>query len=297
MNEKQLEKMRNGKGFIAALDQSGGSTPKALERYGVAGDRFSNDEEMFDLVHQMRTRIIKSEAFTGERIIGTILFKITMNSKIDGKYTADYLWEEKGIVPILKVDKGLADMENGVQLMKEIDDLDELLAEAKERNIFGTKMRSVIKEYNEEGIKAIVKQQFEYGKKIADAGFVPILEPEVDIHSEDKEKIEEFLNSELMNALEELDKDTLVMFKLTLPTKANLYKDLYNFDNVVRVVALSGGYSREESNDLLKANDGVVASFSRALTEGLKENQSEEEFDKMLDGAIESICDASINKN
>lgn len=296
MNNQQLEKMKSAKGFIAALDQSGGSTPKALERYGVGSDRYSNEEEMFDLVHQMRTRIIKSKSFTGERIIGTILFKITMNSKIDGKYTADYLWEDKNIVPILKVDQGLAEEENGVQLMKDMTDLDELLAEAKERNIFGTKMRSVINEYNEEGIIEVVKQQFDYAKKIADAGFVPIIEPEVNIKSADKEKIEDFLYQELVKGLEGLDADTKVMFKLTLPTKANLYKGLYDFDNTVRVVALSGGYSREESNDLLRVNDGVVASFSRALTEGLRDDQSEDEFDQMLDESIGSIYDASVNK-
>ena len=294
MNQEQLAKMKDSDGFIAALDQSGGSTPTALARYGVGEDRFSNEEEMFDLVHQMRTRIIKSDSFNGDRILGAILFKVTMNSKIDDKYTAEYLWEEKNVVPILKIDQGLADLENGVQLMKEITDLDEMMAEAKERNIFGTKMRSVIKEYNEEGIKEIVDQQFAYAKKIADGGFVPIIEPEVDIKAEDKEKIESFLKEELVKALEDLDEGTKVMFKLTLPEKANLYKDLYDFDNTVRVVALSGGYSREESNEKLAENEKMVASFSRALTEGLREDQSQEDFDKLLDESIESIYRASV---
>lgn len=296
MNTQQLEQMRNGKGFIAALDQSGGSTPKALKLYGIGQDRYSGDQEMFELVHEMRTRIIKSEAFSGDKIIGAILFKITMNSKIDDKYTADYLWEEKKVVPILKVDEGLAELENGVQLMKEMKNLDSLLDQAVERNIFGTKMRSLIKEYNEQGISDIVKQQFEYGKKIAARGLVPILEPEVDINSPDKEKIEEYLHKCIVEELEALDKDTLVMFKVTLPTKANLYDDLNDFENVVRVVALSGGYSREESNKILKENNRMVASFSRALSEGLKDQQTDEEFEEMIAESIESIWDASVNK-
>lgn len=296
MNTQQLEQMRNGKGFIAALDQSGGSTPKALKLYGIGQDRYSGDQEMFELVHEMRTRIIKSEAFSGDKIIGAILFKITMNSKIDDKYTADYLWEEKKVVPILKVDEGLAELENGVQLMKEMKNLDSLLDQAVERNIFGTKMRSLIKEYNEQGISDIVKQQFEYGKKIAARGLVPILEPEVDINSPDKEKIEEYLHKCIVEELEALDKDTLVMFKVTLPTKANLYDDLNDFENVVRVVALSGGYSREESNKILKENKRMVASFSRALSEGLKDQQTDEEFEEMIAESIESIWDASVNK-
>lgn len=296
MNTQQLEQMRNGKGFIAALDQSGGSTPKALKLYGIGQDRYSGDQEMFELVHEMRTRIIKSEAFSGDKIIGAILFKITMNSKIDDKYTADYLWEEKKVVPILKVDEGLAELENGVQLMKKMKNLDSLLDQAVERNIFGTKMRSLIKEYNEQGISDIVKQQFEYGKKIAARGLVPILEPEVDINSPDKEKIEEYLHKCIVEELEALDKDTLVMFKVTLPTKANLYDDLNDFENVVRVVALSGGYSREESNKILKENKRMVASFSRALSEGLKDQQTDEEFEEMIAESIESIWDASVNK-
>jgi len=296
MNTKQLEQMRNGKGFIAALDQSGGSTPKALKLYGVEEDRYSNDEEMFELVHQMRTRIIKSEAFNGDKVIAAILFKVTMNSEIDGKYTPDFLWEEKNVVPLLKVDEGLEELKDGVQLMKEMKGLDELLAQAKERNIFGTKMRSVIKEYNQEGIEAIVKQQFEYGKKISEAGLVPILEPEVDINAQDKEKIEEYLHNSIKKLLDGLPEDMLLMFKLTLPTKADQYDDLNDYDNVVRVVALSGGYSREESNKKLKENKRMIASFSRALSEGLKDQQSDEEFESMISDSIETIWDASVNK-
>lgn len=296
MNTQQLEKMRDGKGFIAALDQSGGSTPKALRAYGVEEDRYSTDEEMFDLVHEMRTRIIKSKAFNGDKIIGAILFKKTMNSKIDDKYTADFLWDEKKVVPILKVDEGLQELKDGVQLMKEMKQLDSLLDQALERKIFGTKMRSVIKEYNEEGIKKIVKQQFDYGKKIAQKGLVPILEPEVDIHSKDKEKIEEFLHKAIKEELEKTDKNTLLMFKLTLPIVSNLYDDLNDYENVVRIVALSGGYSREEANKLLKSNKRMVASFSRALSEGLKESLSDEEFDQVIEESINSIWDASVNK-
>lgn len=296
MNKEQLSRMKDGKGFVAALDQSGGSTPKALKLYGVNEDAYSNDEEMFDLVHQMRTRIIKSKSFTKDRILAAILFKVTMNSKIDGKYTGDFLWEEKGIVPILKVDEGLAEEKNGVQLMKEMKVLDELLENAKERNIFGTKMRSVIKELNEEGIMEIVEQQFKYAKKIAAAGLVPIIEPEVDIHAEKKAEIEEILKREVVKQLEKLDKDTYVMFKFTIPTKAGLYDDLIEYPQVVRVVALSGGYSREKANELLALNKNMIASFSRALSEGLNANQTDEEFDKMLDESIENIYKASIEK-
>ncbi|WP_311564733.1 fructose bisphosphate aldolase [Peptoniphilus duerdenii] len=296
MNQKQLDKLRNNKGFIAALDQSGGSTPKALRLYGVGEDKYSSEEEMFDLVHKMRTRIIKSPSFSGEKILAAILFKITMNSKIDGKYTPDFLWEEKKVVPILKVDEGLAEEENGVKLMKEMKSLDELLENAKERNIFGTKMRSVIYSYNEEGIKAVVKQQFDYAKKIANAGFVPIIEPEVDIHAEEKEKIEKFLHEIMIEELKKLGEKTYVMFKMTLPEVPNLYDDFNDFPNVVRVVALSGGYSREESNRRLKENRRMVASFSRALTEGLQNDMTEEEFDRLLGESVESIYDASSNK-
>ena len=296
MNKKQLDKLKNNNGFIAALDQSGGSTPKALKLYGIGEDKYNSEEEMFDLVHKMRTRIIKSPSFSGEKILAAILFKITMNSKIDGKYTPDFLWEEKNVVPILKVDEGLAEEENGVKLMKEMKSLDELLENAKERNIFGTKMRSVIYSYNEEGIKAVVKQQFDYAKKIANAGFVPIIEPEVDIHAEEKEKIEKFLHEIMIEELKKLGEKTYVMFKMTLPEVPNLYDDFNDFPNVVRFVALSGGYSREESNRRLKENRRMVASFSRALTEGLQNDMTEEEFDKLLGESVESIYDASSNK-
>ncbi len=296
MNKEQFERMKNGKGFIAALDQSGGSTPKALLNYGVTEDAYSNEEEMFDKVHEMRKRIIKDNAFTSDRILAAILFKVTMNSKIDGKYTADYLWEEKGIVPILKVDEGLDEEKDGAQLMKPFKHIDELLENAKERNIFGTKMRSVVKELNEESIKKVVEQQFDYAKKISNAGFVPIIEPEVDIHAKDKAEIEEVLKKYLVEELKKLDKDTYVMFKLTLPEKENLYEDLYDFDQTVRVVALSGGYSREEANEKLRKNKGVIASYSRALTEGLNVNQTDEEFNKMLDDSIEKNYSASVEK-
>ncbi len=296
MNKKQLDKLKNNKGFIAALDQSGGSTPKALRLYGIGEDKYNTEEEMFDLVHKMRTRIIKSPSFDGDKILAAILFKITMNSKIDGKYTSDYLWEEKNVVPILKVDEGLAEEDNGVQLMKEMKSLDELLENAKERNIFGTKMRSVIKSYDEDGIKAVVKQQFEYAKKIANEGFVPIIEPEVDIHAEEKEKIENFLHEIILVELNKLGEKTYVMFKMTLPEAPNLYDDFNDFPNVVRVVALSGGYSREESNKKLKENKRMVASFSRALTEGLQNDMTEEQFDRLLGESVESIYDASSNK-
>ena len=293
MNKEQFERMKNGKGFIAALDQSGGSTPKALLNYGVTEDAYSNEEEMFEQVHEMRKRIIKDKAFTSDRILAAILFKVTMNSKIDGKFTGDYLWEEKGIVPILKVDEGLDVEKDGAQLMKPFKHIDELLANAKERNIFGTKMRSVVKELNEESIKKVVEQQFDYAKKISAAGFVPIIEPEVDIHAKDKAEIEEVLKKYLVEELKKLDKDTYVMFKLTLPEKENLYEDLYDFDQTVRIVALSGGYSRDEANEKLRKNRGVIASYSRALTEGLNVNQTGEEFDKMLDSSIQSIFEAS----
>ena len=296
MDSKKIERIKNGKGFIAALDQSGGSTPKALRLYGIDEDQYKNEEEMFDLVHKMRSRIIKSPAFTSDRILAAILFKVTMNSKIDGMYTGDYLWEKKQILPILKIDEGLDVEKDGVQLMKPMKHLDELLENAKERNIFGTKMRSVIKELNEESIKKVVDQQFELAKKISNAGFVPIIEPEVDIHAKDKEKIEDLLKEELIKHLKELDKNVLVIFKLTLPSKANLYEELYDFDQTLRVVALSGGYSREESNRLLKANKSTIASFSRALTEGLKADQSDDEFNKKLDSSIEEIYKASVEK-
>lgn len=296
MNREQFERMKNGKGFVAALDQSGGSTPKALKNYGVDETEYSNDEEMFNLVHEMRKRIITDKSFTSDRILAAILFKVTMNSKVDGKYTADYLWEEKGVVPILKIDEGLDELKDGVQLMKPFKHIDELLENAKERNIFGTKMRSVIKELNEESIEKVVKQQFDYAKMISAKGFVPIIEPEVDIHAKDKKKIEEVLKEYLIKELKNLDKDTYVMFKLTLPEEPNLYHELLDFEQTVRIVALSGGYSRNDANKKLVQNEDVIASYSRALTEGLNVNQTEEEFTNMLDDSIEKNYIASVEK-
>ena len=295
MNQKQLEKMKNGKGFIAALDQSGGSTPKALRLYGVEETAYSNDEEMFTLVHEMRTRIIKSPSFTSDRVLAAILFENTMDRKIDDKFTADYLWDVKGIIPILKVDKGLMDLDGGVQLMKPIPGLDKLLARARdERHIFGTKMRSVIKEAAEEGIKKIVDQQFEIGLQIAAAGLVPILEPEVDIHCPDKAKAEEILKKNIMEHLAKLPEDTKLMFKVTIPTIPDTYAELIADPRVVRVVALSGGYPREDSNKKLAENHGLIASFSRALSEGLNVKQTAAEFDAMLKASVDSIYEASI---
>ncbi|WP_312095924.1 fructose bisphosphate aldolase [Niallia sp.] len=295
MND-QLERMKSRKGFIAALDQSGGSTPKALLHYGVPESAYASEAEMFDMVHQMRTRIITSPAFDSEYILGAILFEQTMDSKIEGMYTADYLAEKKGIVPFLKIDKGLAEPSNGVQLMKPITNLDEILQRAKERHIFGTKMRSVIKEANSESIKAVVDQQFEVGKQIIAAGLVPIIEPEVDINSPDKEQSEAILKEELLTRLNSLKEDENVMLKLSIPTVANTYKELTEHPRVVRVVALSGGYSREEANQKLKENDNIIASFSRALSEELNVNQSEEEFNTTLKEAVTSIYDASTLK-
>ncbi|MGG3422219.1 fructose bisphosphate aldolase [Heyndrickxia faecalis] len=297
MNQTQFDKVKNGKGFIAALDQSGGSTPKALANYGVPENAYSNEDEMFDLIHKMRTRIITSPAFDGKYILGAILFEQTMDRQIEGLYTAEYLAEKKGIVPFLKVDKGLANPENGVQLMKPIPDLDATLRRANEHQIFGTKMRSVIKEANPEGIKAVVDQQFEVAKQIIAAGLIPIVEPEVDIHSADKEKCEELLKAELLNHLNELPEKDHVMLKLTIPTVPNVYKALVEHPRVIRVVALSGGYSREEANQKLKENDGIIASFSRALTGELNASQTDEEFNAALEKAVKSIYDASVNKN
>lgn len=294
MNQAHLDKVKNNKGFIAALDQSGGSTPKALAAYGVAEDTYDGTEEMFQLVHEMRTRIITSSAFDPEHIIGAILFEQTMDSKIDGLYTADYLADKKGIVPFLKVDKGLAEEDNGVQLMKPMPDLDELLKRANERNIFGTKMRSVIKGFNESAISQVVEQQFEVGQQIIEAGLVPIIEPEVDIHSPEKEKIEAFMKDDILFHLDKLADDELVMLKLTIPTEVNLYKELVAHPNVIRVVALSGGYTTEDANEKLKKNDGVIASFSRALTQDLRVDQSEEVFNDTLEKAVKSIYEASI---
>ena len=294
MNEMQVNRMHDGKGFIAALDQSGGSTPKALRLYGVDESQYNGDEEMFEMVHKMRTRIITSKSFTSDHILAAILFENTMDRKMEGKYTADFLLEDKGILPILKVDKGLAAENNDVQLMKDIPDLDNLLDRAVERHIFGTKMRSVIKMANAEGIRQIVDQQFEIALQIAAKGLVPIIEPEVDIHSPEKAEAEEILKAEIMKHLAELPEDTKLMFKVTLPTKDRFYDELINDKRVVRVVALSGGYTRDDANDLLRKNPGVIASFSRALTQGLTAQQTEEEFDKMLDESITSIYEASI---
>lgn len=293
MNTEKFNHVANAKGFIAALDQSGGSTPRALKAYGIEEDKYSNDTEMFDLIHEMRSRIIKSKAFTSKRILGAILFEKTMERKVEGKYTAEYLWEDKKITAFLKVDKGLKEEEYGVQLMKDIPNLEEMLQRALKHGVFGTKMRSVIKCANVEGIKKIVKQQFEIGKIIASHGLVPILEPEVSIKANDKAKCEEILKEEILKELGKL-KDEKLMFKITLPEKANLYKEVIEHKNVVRVVALSGGYTREKANEMLAQNHGVVASFSRALVEGLNVHQSDSEFDKLLDESIESVYQASI---
>lgn len=294
MNNKQLERIHTGKGFIAALDQSGGSTPKALTSYGISENSYSNNEEMFTLVHEMRTRIIKSPAFDSQYILGAILFENTMDRSIDGQYTADFLWEKKGIVPFLKVDKGLTDLEDGVQLMKPINGLDELLKRANERNIFGTKMRSVIKEANPAGIKKIVKQQFEVANQIVEAGLVPIIEPEVDINSADKAESEKLLKEEIINQLSTLGQDVKIMLKLSIPTEDNFYSDLIEDPHVVRVVALSGGYSQDEANEKLAHNHGLIASFSRALSQGLTANQTDDEFNTILAKSIQSIYEASI---
>jgi fructose-bisphosphate aldolase class I len=285
--------MKNGKGFIAALDQSGGSTPKALKLYGIEESAYSGEEEMFDLVHQMRTRIIKSPSLNAERTLGAILFDMTMERTIDGKGTAEYLWENKKIVPFLKIDNGLAAEENGVQVMKSIPELDDRLARANGHKVFGTKMRSVIKLANRKGIQQIVNQQFEIGKKILAAGLVPIIEPEVDINSHEKEQAEGILKLELLDQLNKLKDNQNVMLKLTLPSQANFYSDLVAHPRVVRVVALSGGYARDEANKMLAKNNGVIASFSRALTEGLSAQQSDKEFDDALDKAVQGIFEAS----
>lgn len=294
MNENQMNRIHTGKGFIAALDQSGGSTPKALLQYGIQESSYSNDEEMFDLVHEMRKRIIKSPAFTSEYILGAILFEDTMYRTIDSQYTPDYLWEQKNIVPFLKVDKGLTEIENGVQLMRPITNLNDLLKQAIEKNIFGTKMRSVIKEANSHGIKILVDQQFEIGKQIADAGLIPIIEPEVDIHSIDKEESEKLLKLEISKQLSKLDQKTKVMLKISIPTKDNFYSDLMDDPHVVRIVALSGGYSQIEANEKLARNHRLIASFSRALSQGLTAQQTEEEFNATLLNSIKGIYEASI---
>jgi fructose-bisphosphate aldolase class I len=290
----QLNRMHSGKGFIAALDQSGGSTPKALAQYGIEENSFTNDEEMYTLVHEMRTRIIKSPAFDRAYILGAILFENTMDRQIDGQWTADYLWEKKNIVPFLKVDKGLADLANGVQLMKPITNLDELLTRAVERNVFGTKMRSVIKEANTTGIREVVEQQFAVGLQIFQKGLIAIIEPEVDIYSADKQKSEEILKDEILKQLSLLDKDVKVMLKLSIPTVNNFYSELMSDPHVVRVVALSGGYAQDEANDKLAQNHGLIASFSRALSEGLSASQSDTDFNSKLGKTIKEIYTASI---
>lgn len=293
MDLQKFNKIKNDNGFIAALDQSGGSTPKALRLYGIDEQSYKNDEEMFDLIHQMRSRIIKSKAFRSDRILGAILFEMTMQRKIDEKFTADYLWSEKNIVSFLKVDKGLEEEKDGVKVMKDILNLEQTLQKSLSFGIFGTKMRSVILKANEEGIKKVVKQQFEFAKRILKQGLVPIVEPEVDINCVDKEKCEEILKREILLELNKLKENEKIMLKLTLPTVTNFYKEFTQNDKVLRVVALSGGYSREKANELLSKNTKMIASFSRALTEGLNVNQSDEEFDKMLDSSIESIYEAS----
>ena len=292
--DKQFAKIKNDKGFIAALDQSGGSTPKALKLYGLGEDAYKNEQEMFDVVHKMRTRMITSPAFSGKRLIGAILFENTMDRDIEGKPTPSYLWDVKGVVPFLKVDKGLADEKDGVQLMKPIGGLDALLKRAKAKDVFGTKMRSVIKQANKAGIDAVVKQQFEIGKQILAAGLVPIIEPEVDIKCPDKEQAEELLKAAITKELGALKPDQKIMLKLTIPTKDDFYADLIKNKNVLRVVALSGGYSRDEANKRLARQHGMTASFSRALAEGLTAQQSEKQFNDSLDKSIESIYQASI---
>ncbi len=292
-NQTQLEKVRNQDGFIAALDQSGGSTPKALAMYGVTEDAYSNEEEMYAAVHAMRTRIVTSPSFGGDRILGAILFENTLDRQIEGKNSADYLWEEKQVAPFLKVDKGLAEEADGVQIMKPMPELAALLEKAKGKNVFGTKMRSVINSANAEGIAMVVEQQFEVGKQICAAGLVPIIEPEVNINATDKPVAEAMLKDQLMIHLNNLSEDEMVMFKLTLPDQSNFYQEFTMHTNMVRVVALSGGYSREVANQKLSENKNMVASFSRALSEGLSVQQSDDEFNKMLDSSIEAIFQAS----
>ena len=294
VNAEQLERMRAGKGFIAALDQSGGSTPKALSLYGISESEYSGDAQMFDLIHAMRTRMIKSRAFGGDRVLGAILFEGTMDREIDGIGSADYLWSKKKVVPFLKVDKGLADEHDGAQTMKPMPDLDALLKRAVGKGIFGTKMRSVIKTANESGISAVVKQQFEVGRQIIGHGLVPIIEPEVDIKSPQKAEAEAILKRELLAELNKQPASQPVMLKLTLPNTANFYAELIKHPSVLRVVALSGGYSRDDANKKLSDNRGMIASFSRALTEGLSAKQSDAEFDAMLDSTIAGIYAASI---
>ena len=293
MNSQQLEKIQNGSGFIAALDQSGGSTPKALRAYGVEETEYANDDEMFNLIHQMRSRIMTSQSFDGSRVIGAILFEMTMDRSVEGLDTADYLWNVKEVVPFLKVDKGLEAEGQGVQMMKPMPELAGLLERAVSKNIFGTKMRSVIKTANSEGINAVVDQQFSIAKQILSAGLMPIIEPEVDIHSPEKLESEILMSEAIQRNLDGLTQDQSVMLKLTLPEQDNFYADLVSHDKILRVVALSGGYSREEANARMARNAGVIASFSRALTEGLSGNQDQSDFDSLLGTSIQSIFDAS----
>lgn len=294
MKKEQFDRMSNDQGFIAALDQSGGSTPKALTAYGVREDTYHSETEMFDKVHEMRTRIIKSPSFDSKHILGAILFENTMDRQIDGIDTADYLWNEKKILPFLKIDKGLSDKQNGVQLMKDIDNLDELLQRANDKHIFGTKMRSVIHEPNLKGIRQVVNQQFDIAKRVMEYGLIPIIEPEVNINAPQKAEIETLLKAELLLALQDITLIDRIIFKLTLPEQDNLYEDLIKHPAVMRVVALSGGYSRELANEKLSRNNGMIASFSRALAEGLFVNLSEDDFNTQLENSIDSIYQASI---
>ena len=291
--QDQLDKVRSQDGFIAALDQSGGSTPKALRLYGVGEDAYAGDDEMFDVVHAMRTRIVTSPAFNGDRILGAILFENTLDRDIGGKNSARYLWEEKNVAPFLKIDKGLAPVDGGVQVMNPIPNLSDLLDKANSRNVFGTKMRSVIKSADAAGIERVVSQQFEIGRQIVAAGLMPIIEPEIDIHAPDKRVAEGLLRDRLLAHLNDLSTDELVMFKLTLPEKPGLYRACQEHPNLLKLVALSGGYSREEANRRLAENPGMVASFSRALTEGLNARQTDDAFNAMLDASIQTIFDAS----
>ncbi|MBJ7506517.1 MAG: fructose bisphosphate aldolase [Candidatus Nanopelagicus sp.] len=297
MNQQMFDQVKAGKGFIAALDQSGGSTPKALKLYGVDESEYSGDEAMFDLIHKMRSRLIKSKVFTGDRIVGAILFEMTMERQIDGIGSAEFLWSKKKIVPFLKIDSGLAAEVNDVQIMKPIPELAGRIAAANKHGVFGTKMRSVINLANEKGIEAVVAQQFEIGKEIIAGGLIPIIEPEVNIKSAQKEQAEDILKTCLLNHLNKLSDAQTVMLKLTIPTKTNLYQELVAHPRVLKVVALSGGYSRDEANQLLSQNKGVIASFSRALTEGLSAKQNDDQFDALLDSTIQSIYNASVNKN
>ena len=296
MNQQMFDQVKAGKGFIAALDQSGGSTPKALKLYGVEESEYSGEAAMFDLIHQMRSRLIKSKVFTGDRIVGAILFEMTMERQIDGIGSAEFLWNKKKIVPFLKIDNGLAAESNDVQLMKPIPELSARITAANKHGVFGTKMRSVINLANATGIEAVVAQQFELGKEIIAGGLIPIIEPEVNIKSEQKGQAEEILKSSLIIHLNKLNENQTVMLKLSLPDKPNLYQDLVNHPRVLKVVALSGGYSRDDANKMLAENNGVIASFSRALTEGLSAKQSDDQFDALLDSTIQSIFNASVNK-